>query len=198
MRTFVIAAALVAAATAPALGQDVYGKVFGGVAFGNEHDITAQIVDEDLQLGVFDTKTGYVVGGALGVSPTKFFSLEAEVAHRSNSVDSAVIGGEPFDTTGNLKSLSFMANGILSTPADFGPYAGAGAGAARIGGEGDHDMVFAYQAFGGLKKNFGPQTVAAVEYRYFNADEASLADSAGVITTEYDSHSVSLVLSRKF
>jgi opacity protein-like surface antigen len=91
-----------------------------------------------------------------------------------------------------------MANGVLHGPAQAGgltPYAGVGAGAVRLAAASDDDLVFAYQAFGGVSKSFGQNVSAGVEYRYLDANEASFG---GGLETEYDSHGVNLVLTRKF
>ena len=202
MRTIMIAAALGATA-ATSVQAEPYGKLFGGAVLGTDHDLTATLLDdedEETLSGAFDTDLGYMIGGAAGYNLSKFFAVEAEVAYRSNNVDSAVIDGEDFEGDGDLTSLSFMGNAILSAPmsSGFTPYAGGGAGFARVGGEGDHDSVFAYQVFGGVNKTLSERLSAAVEYRYFDASDATLVDSGIALKTEYDSHSVNLVLKRTF
>lgn len=200
MRTIALTAALAIVAAAPAYAGEPYGKLFGGAVFGSDHDITAVIPGVASGSGALDTDLGYNVGGALGAELSKFFAVESEVAYRSNEISGGVVAGETFDGVGDLNALSFMGNAVLSAPGAGGivPYAGAGAGAARIGTEGVHDTVFAYQAFGGVKKNFGDKTSAGVEYRYFDAERAALSDTITTIRTEYDSHSVNFVLARKF
>ena len=200
MRTIMIAAAMIGATAATSAHAETYGKIFGGAVYGGDHDINATIPGVGTGAGEFDTDTGYVVGGAYGVNASSFLSLEGEIAYRSNNVESGVVAGVPFDGDGNLTALSFMGNAILKAPSTSGftPYVGAGAGAARIGGEGDHDLVFAYQAFGGVSRDIGSNITAGLEYRYLDAGRATLSDAVGTIETEYDSHSVNLVLTRKF
>jgi opacity protein-like surface antigen len=202
MRMIMIAAALGATAATTAHAEP-YGKLFGGVGLGTDHDLSATLLDDDdaeTLYGEYDTDLGYVVGGAYGYNLSRFLSVEGEVAYRSNNVSSAVIDDEDFEGDGDLTSLSFMGNAILSAPgaAGFAPYAGAGAGLARIGGEGDHDFTFAYQVFGGVSKTLSERLSAAVEYRYLDANEATLVDGDVAVKTEYDSHSVNLVLKRTF
>ncbi|MEZ5893277.1 MAG: hypothetical protein R3C58_09070 [Parvularculaceae bacterium] len=52
--------------------------------------------------------------------------------------------------------------------------------------------------FGGVSRDFGDKYTAGVEYRYLDASDATLADSLGEFRTEYDSHSVNFVLTRRF
>lgn len=196
----IVAAAASLAAIAPAHAGETYGKLFGGVVFGADHDITANLPGVGSGAGEIDTDTGYGFGGALGYQASSFFGFEAEIAYRSNNVDNGVIADVPFEGDGDLDSLSFMANGVFTAPGRYGvtPYVGAGAGAARVGGSGDHDLVFAYQAFGGLKKQLAENLSAAVEYRYFGADDATLTDGPATLTTDYNNHSVNFVLTRRF
>ena len=182
---FICAAAL--AASAPAHAQN-YGKVFGGGTLGVDHDFTLGPVD-----GEYDTDLGYTIGGAVGRNFSDYLSLEGEVAWRSNEIDGPAIAGDD-----DINALSFMANGVLHGPGRIGgftPYAGLGAGAARIAAADDSDLVFAYQAFGGLSRDLGPNLTAGVEYRYLDANEAKFRDA---FSTEYDSHGVNLTLTRKF
>ncbi len=200
MRMVIVMAAASLAALSPAHAADTYGKLFGGVVFGADHDITANLPEVGSGEGRVDTDTGYGVGGALGYRLSEMFALEGEVAYRSNNVDGGFIEDEPFDGDGRLNSLSFMANGVFTAPSRFGvaPYVGAGVGAAQIRTSGDQDLVFGYQAFAGLNKQFTEKLGAAVEYRYFGANEATLVDGPAALTTEYDNHSVNLVLTRRF
>ncbi|GJL93232.1 outer membrane protein [Hyphococcus sp.] len=200
MRKIMIAGALIGATVATSAHAETYGKIFGGAVYGGDHDITATIPGVGTGAGELDTDTGFVVGGAYGVNASDFLSFEGELAYRSNNVDSGVVAGVPFDGDGDLNALSFMGNAIVKAPgaSGFTPYVGAGAGLARVGGEGDHDLVFAYQAFGGVSKDLSDKLSAGLEYRYLDANEATLTDSLGTINTEYDSHSVNLVLTRRF
>lgn len=197
---FLIATALSAAAAGSAHASDTYGKLFGGAVFGSSHDITATIEGFEPVSGKLDTDLGYNVGGALGVTASKYFSFEGELAWRSNNVSGGVLDDVELDGDGDLNALSLMGNAILHMPNVSGltPYVGAGAGGARVGGSGDHDIVFAYQLFGGINKAFGDKMTAGVEYRYFDAADATLVDSIASLKTEYDTHSVNLVLTRKF
>ncbi|WP_411816247.1 outer membrane protein [Hyphococcus sp. DH-69] len=200
MRKIMIAAAMIGATAAGSAQAETYGKIFGGAIYGSDHDFTLDIPGTGTSAGEYDTDTGFVVGGAYGYNLNKFFSVEGEIAYRTNEVESGTIGGITLDGDDDINSLSFMGNAIFNAPsyAGFTPYVGAGAGAARIGGAGEHDTVFAYQAFGGVKKNLTEKIDAGIEYRYFDADTATLTDAGASLATEYDSHSLNLVLSRSF
>jgi len=51
---------------------------------------------------------------------------------------------------------------------------------------------------GGVRTTLSERLSAAVEYRYLDANEATLVDGDVAVKTEYDSHSVNLVLKRTF
>jgi opacity protein-like surface antigen len=200
MRKMIIAAAIAGATVAASAQAETYGKLFGGAVYGGDHDIAAAIPGIGTGFGELDTDTGFVAGGAYGVNASDFLSFEGELAYRSNNIDSGVVAGVPFDGDGDLNALSFMGNAILKAPGanGFTPYAGAGAGGVRLAAVNDDDIVFAYQAFGGVSKDVSSNVSAGLEYRYLDANEATLTDSLGAINTEYDSHSVNLVLTRRF
>lgn len=187
MRVIFLLSAAALALTAPAHAE-TYGKLLGGATLGDEHDFTVGPAT-----GQYDTDLGYTVGGALGHNLSDYFSLEGEVAYRSNEIDgAAALFGD-----NDLNALSFMTNGVVHGPNQAGgitPYIGGGAGAVRLSALDESDLVFAYQAFGGLNKNFNEKLSAGVEYRYLDANEASF----GGLDTEYDSHGVNLTLTRKF
>ncbi|GAB4531944.1 MAG: outer membrane beta-barrel protein [Amphiplicatus sp.] len=200
MRMIIAAASAAALLSAPAHADESYAKLFGGVGFGVDHDFEGEVLDSPVGSGELDTELGYDVGGALGYRFADFFSVEGEIAYRSNDIDGGVIAGAPFSADGDLNALSFMANGVFSAPGRYGftPYVGAGAGAARIGGDGDHEVVFAYQAFGGVKRQLTDRVAAGVEYRYFGAEDATFSNPLGSVTTDYSGHNVNFVLTRSF
>jgi len=128
------------------------------------------------------------------------FAIESEIAYRLNSIDAATIAIVPAPADPDLSALSFMANGVFTAPSGFGitPYVGAGAGTARVGGLDNHDFVFAYQAFGGLKTNITDRIAAGVEYRYFAAPDAPYPGAGGALDIDYATHSANVVLTRSF
>jgi opacity protein-like surface antigen len=197
MRVVSVLAATIAFAAAPAHAGETYGKLFGGATLGSDHDFTAEFPGPVVASGTNDTDVGYTVGGALGYNLTDYFALEGELAYRSNEVNGA---GGAFAGDDDLNALSLMANAVLKAPigGGFTPYAGAGAGGVRLAAAGDDDIVFAYQAFGGIEKELSPKLSAGIEYRYLDASEASFVNPIATVDSEYDSHGVNLVLTRKF
>jgi len=199
MRKILIAATMIGAtAAATSANAESYGKIFGGATYGSDHDVVVT-TGAVAAPGEFDTDTGYAVGGAYGYNINQFFAVEGEIAYRSNEIDSSTVAAAGL-VDDDINSLSFMGNAIFNAPtyAGFTPYVGAGAGVARIGALNDHDTVFAYQAFGGVKKGITQNIDAGLEYRYFDADTASLVNGGTLLDTEYDSHSLNVVFSRKF
>lgn len=205
MRTLLSTAAIAALLSAPAQAGDVYGKIFGGVGFEQSHEINGEIFGTGIGAGELETDTGYTFGGAIGYQVTDFLGVEAEVAYRSNSIDSGVINGAAFTVNDeDLESLSFIGNVVYTAPEfyNFQPYIGGGAGTARIGfsdgASGANEYVFAYQGFAGVKRQITSNLAAGVEYRYFGADEATFNNSFGAVTTDYESHNVNLVMTVSF
>ncbi len=197
MRVLIVLSAAAAAAAAPAHAAEPYGKVFGGATLGSEHDFTVEAPGAGPISGQYDTDTGYTAGGALGYNLSRFLSVEGEVAYRSNEINipAAAISGDD-----DLNALSLMGNVVLKAPgaSGFTPYAGVGAGGVRLAAVDESDVVFAYQAFGGVSKDLSENLSAGVEYRYLDANEAAFGNAAGSFNTEYDSHGVNLTLTRKF
>ncbi|WDI32253.1 outer membrane beta-barrel protein [Hyphococcus flavus] len=199
MRHIMLAAALCVTAATSA-HADPYGKIFGGATFPSDQDITADFPSIGSGAGEIDTKAGYLVGGALGADLSKFFAIEGEVAYRSKGVNGIIVEDFGLPIDGNINALSFMGNAIVKSPFEngFTPYIGAGAGGARVGGPGDHDLVFAWQGIGGVSKNLSQRISAGVEYRYLDAATSTFSDGVDTLEMEYDSHSINLVLMRKF
>lgn len=204
MRNLLLLSAFAALAAVPAKAAEsqageTYGKLFGGVVFDRDYEVET-VPPGGTPVGDLGTDTGFDVGGALGYQISDMFAIEGEVAYRLNSIDAATIAIVPAPADPDLNALSFMANGVFTAPSGYGitPYVGAGAGTARVGGLGDHDFVFAYQAFGGLKTNITDRIAAGVEYRYFGTNDAPYPGAGGALEIDYDTHSVNFVLSRKF
>ncbi len=199
MRKLLLSSAFAALVAVPAHAGETYGKLFGGVVFDRDYDVET-VPPGGPPVGDLSTDTGFDVGGALGYQITDLLAVEGEIAYRLNSIDVATIAIVPAPADPDLSALSFMANGVFTAPSGFGvsPYVGAGVGTARVGGLGDHDFVFAYQAFGGLKTNLTERMSAGVEYRYFAAPDAPYPGAGGALDVDYAAHSANLVLTRRF
>lgn len=196
------AAATTALVTAPAHAGDVYGKVFGGAGFEQNHEFSGDIAGFGAGQGVLETETGYAVGGAIGYEIYNGFAVEAEIAYRANEIDGGSIGATAFPGGADIESLSFMGNVVYTAPEVYGfsPYLGGGAGTAGVSfsDNGERDYVFAYQGFAGVKRQLTETLSAGVEYRYFGTDDASFSSNFGAVETDYQSHSANLVFSVSF
>jgi len=199
MRKLLLLSAFAALGAVPAHAGETYGKLFGGVVFDRDYDVET-VPPGGPAVGDLGTDTGFDVGGALGYQITDMFAIEGEIAYRLNSIDAATIAIVPAPADPDLSALSFMANGVFTAPSAYGltPYVGAGAGTARVGGLGEHDFVFACQAFGGVKTNITDRISAGVEYRYFAAPDAPYPGAGGALDIDYATHSANVVLTRSF
>src|SRR3990167_3907360 len=132
MRKLAVLAALATTALgSPALARDDawYVGAHGGAMIVEDIDIATA---DTLSDATADYNTGYDVDGVIGYD-FGMFRLEAEVGYRRAWTDVVSYDNGYDSTRGNVRSLSFMMNGLL----DFGPddglqgFVGAGAGVAR-------------------------------------------------------------------
>jgi opacity protein-like surface antigen len=131
---------------------------------------------------------GVRVGIHGGYKFCDFFSLEGEtgiMANNINSITGASIDGDAF-----LSNVPFLVNARFELPhgkCPITPYFGGGVGGsatmlsfdhhidfngAHLHGS-DSDVVFAYQAFGGLRYAINERMGVGVEYHYFATTGAS-------------------------
>lgn len=138
-------------------------EFFGPVASGSEVDF-----DPGIRLGF---RTGYGL--------TDWFAAEAEIGLMANTIDS-ITGATEADAT--LSNLPLLFNARIQFPQfdRLMPYFGGGLGFSVAvldadditisGGSLDgtmSDVVFAYQAFAGLRYKLNENMGLSVEYRYF-------------------------------
>lgn len=146
-----------------------------------------------------DTKVkldpGVRVGFVAGYHLTDWFSLEGETGVMANNIDS--ITGANIDGNATLANVPFLLNARFQLPhgrCPVTPYFGGGAGGSatilsfehhidfngnRLSGS-DSDVVFAYQAFAGLRYAINDRMGIGVEYHYFATTGASWsADTFG-------------------
>jgi outer membrane protein OmpA-like peptidoglycan-associated protein len=134
-------------------------------------------------------KTGLAGAAALGYAFGNGVRAELELAHRRTKVGSAAAGQA---ANGSLDATSLMINGLydIATGTSFVPYLGVGAGGARLrannlgtltGGASvdGGDTVFAYQGIAGLDYHLDANWALGASYRYFAAQKADIASSAG-------------------
>jgi opacity protein-like surface antigen len=125
---------------------------------------------------------GVRVGFVGGYKLTDFFSVEGETGVIGNNIKS--ITGAGLDGDATLANVPFLLNARISMPhgkCPITPYIGGGAGGSatvlafdhhvdingnRLRGS-DADVVFAYQAFGGLRYAINERMGVGLEYHYF-------------------------------
>lgn len=180
----------------PVLTEDVDADFFPG----------AGSVTLDLDPGV---RFG-VAGGALFGD---FFGLEFETGWILNEIDS-ITGFD--DVDGWVSQVPFLVNATFQFKNNSGltPFIGAGAGGAAIGINLDDaesgavevdgsasDVVFAWQAFGGLKYEINHNLSVGLIYRYFWSDDGEWDVEDTGQDIEFDggrSHSISAIVSYSF
>ena len=148
------------------------------------------------------------------------FRLGAEVGYQRGSINDATNFGDfgasvPVDRLGSIpgsrSAWSYMLNGTLDTPTrgGWGAYAGMGVGAATIKVNNarfdtttlvdDKDLVFAWQAFAGLRKSLSDRTALTGQVRYFLTDDGRFSDGLNRdLRGDFEAVSILFGLSFKF
>lgn len=143
---------------------DQYGYYFG--LFGG-----ANFADQ-VRLGNVNTdvKTGYLLGGSIGLETCYGFRIEGEVTYRRNTLHKLKIRhfDISFDQPGHgaLNSVSYMANVIydFNDCFCFKPYLGLGLGYAHTNAELHVDQDGEFFKVTGHKNGFAWQAIAGVGY----------------------------------
>ncbi len=133
----------------------------------------------------YDYDTGYAIAFGGGWGFGNGFRVEGEYAHRGNDVGNA---------NGDTSADSLMANVYydVSTGTRFTPYVGVGTGFARVDFSdvgnriNDSDLVWAYQAIGGLTYQIADQWKLDANYRYFGTETPNV----GGVNSHYRDHAV--------
>ncbi len=159
-----VAVATVSVAAGGAMAQNAYFGVLGGFNFTHDGEF-----DNTGLEATFDR--GYAYGAMFGYHTRGPVRLEGEITYRGNPINT--VGGVP--SPEKLSSTSLMANAYydFSLGGSWTPYVGAGLGVARVNFQSAadvRDIVLAYQAILGLAYNVTPNTVVALDYRYFGVD----------------------------
>jgi opacity protein-like surface antigen len=145
-----------------------------------------------------DTQNDAAYFGVLGYRFTDAWSIQGELAYRSNKSDSVTT---PFGVlSGNdtrVKSASLMANAIYTVQGlgALRPYAGLGVGAVNVklekndglGSTDDSDWAFAYQGLVGAEVNLSRQWSLYGQYQYLKASNLDLTatTSRGAFAQQY-------------
>jgi len=128
---------------------------------------------------------GVRLGFAAGYFLTDWFAAEGELGVFANNI-SSITEAEHVDAT--FSNVPFLVNARFQCPHNgrLTPYFGGGVGGSAAILDADHitlngtrldgsmsDVVFAYQAFAGLRFKISESMGVSVEYRYFAADSPS-------------------------
>lgn len=158
-----------------------------GVALAEDVDLKKFIVPVSGVKVEFDPGARFSVGG--GYNFNEYIGLGVETGFIYNSVDKLKgSGGSLSDIDSSLSHVPMMANVTLrydKPDVKWLPYAGFGAGGdisilniSEFAGsnvdETDSDVVFAWQAFAGLRYKITPQISLGGGYKYYWADDAEL------------------------
>jgi len=155
----------------PSFFQDGHVRTFGGPASGRvEYD------------------TGAFAGAAFGYAFNNYIATDFELGFNAAKIDNAQ--GYSSDNS-RIYNFPFMGNIILSCPIPrtiVTPYVGVGAGGADVVFDTDrfsdgvtsvfgneNDVVFAWQAFAGLKFQLAPRISLDVGYKYFNTGDPTFS-----------------------
>ncbi len=200
---------LLSTVAAAQAGEDAwYVSGAGGVSLFNNADNTSN--------GATIT-TNYDPGFAFVAAGGRQFDfglrLEGEIGYRQASVDNIQLGagtggGGTLPAQGTMSALSFMVNGLYDfnnigydLGPKFKPYVGAGVGFANVSANNiqalnttiidDSQIVFAYQAIGGISYLVAPQTTMFLEYRYFATTNPSFSGvGGGTVKSEFQSNNI--------
>jgi len=197
---------LLSTAAAAQAGEDAwYVSGAGGVSLFNDADNTS---------GGTTITTNYDPGFAFVAAGGRQFDfglrLEGEIGYRQASVDTINLGagGGALNASGNMSALSFMVNGLYDfnnigydLGPKFKPYVGAGVGFANVSANNiqalnttiidDSQIVFAYQAIGGISYEVMPKTTMFLEYRYFATTNPSFSGvGGGTVKSEFQSNNI--------
>jgi outer membrane protein OmpA-like peptidoglycan-associated protein len=180
-RALWLAAAAAAAVPVAAQAGDAgwYVGAGGGVNWREDSDVASDSVESDLGwLGLI--RGGYDYGNG--------WRTELELGYRDNEVDS-VNGGSG---SGDIQTIDAMINVLyeFETGTMFRPYLGVGLGGADVNFDSvspiqgsrvdEGDIVFAYQAIGGLGYNITPEIQIFGEARFLGTDEPDYVTDSGV------------------
>lgn len=171
---------------APASAEGVYIGAHGGsnLAFGSDIDDSAN----GLQEIWYDP--GFGVGGTLGYKWSFPLRTEGEFTYRRNKVDEIEISGSDIEASGNVTSMSIMANAFydFENSSRWTPYVGGGLGAAKVSWNDveagvreidDDRWLFAAQIGAGVSFAITEAFLLSLDYRVLATEEVEIDDDSG-------------------
>jgi len=178
--------------TAPAPEENgFYVSLFGGASFLDD-------VETDFYSGGYElnTKTGYIVGGAIGMRIWDPLRAEVELSYSRWNADDADFHGfkgpdGTYSADGHVSATYLLANlwYDIGTDTSFTPYVGGGAGVGWADadttfedfpfGYGDGEAGFAFQLGAGVKFDVTEHIALDVGYRFKGILDVDFDDSDG-------------------
>jgi opacity protein-like surface antigen len=163
----------------------VYVSLFGGASFLNDVDTTQRYDGADYDYSL-ETKTGYILGGAIGMRVWDPVRAEIELSYARWKADEYTgenddTGNKFGDKAGGHVSATYLLGNVwidIHTDTPFTPYVGGGAGVAWVDadteypkgnerfGYGDATTAFAFQAGAGVKYDVSENIAVDVSYRF--------------------------------
>ena len=172
-------------------GWNFYVSLFGGVSFLDDVDTEVSLTGYNYDYSV-DTKTGYLLGGAIGMRIWDPLRAEVELSYarwKAKSYDYQ--GTLSYDANGHLSAAYLLGNLWVDIPTQsaFTPYVGGGAGVAWVDadtsfngtplGYGDGEVGFAFQLGAGVKVDLTDWVALDVGYRFKGVLDIDFEDAGG-------------------
>jgi opacity protein-like surface antigen len=179
---------LLPSATSRAEQNRFYAQADVGGAVASDVDLKAffgQGLTPGAQISL-DPGARFAIRGGYGL--TDWLAAEVETGATINSIDTISTAGVA-DASGSLINVPLLFNVRLQVPEKnrFAPYAGAGFGFANTILTGDDiiigatrfsgsvsDVVFAYQAFAGVRFALNERMGLSAEYHYFHTEASNM------------------------
>lgn len=188
--------AMNAKAADPVIAEEsgFYVSLFGGASFLDDVDTNVSLTGYDYDYSV-DTKTGYIIGGAIGMRIWDPLRAEVELSYARWKAESYDYKIRDFRTSGDASghlSATYLLGNLwldLDTDTRFTPYVGGGAGVAWVDadtsfegeplGYGDGELGFAFQLGAGVKFDITENIALDVGYRFKGILDVDFEDAGG-------------------
>jgi opacity protein-like surface antigen len=172
-------------------GMEFYVSVFAGASFANN------VKTDYAAIGPYslDLKTGYLLGGTVGMNVTNMIRGEVELSHSHWSAEKASFdfagGSSTYSASGDVSATYLLANAWIDIENDssFTPYIGGGLGYGWADakttfdgspfGYGDGEGGFAFQLGAGVKFDLTESASIDLGYRFKSIQNIDFKDSDG-------------------
>jgi opacity protein-like surface antigen len=175
----------------PVTGYPIYISIFGGASFLEDVDTTTP---GNFNYSV-NTKTGFLIGGAVGLKWNDIIRTEIELSHTRSKAKSYTFGlgapNGPFPAQGPISATYLLGNiwADLNTDSAFTPYVGGGLGIGWADGDtsfsglgfgyGPGESGLAFQLGAGVKYDMSESFSIDLGYRYKGLKNIDFEDNDG-------------------